>query len=255
MSTILGGQLELGLKEGSVEGVGDTIADASSDSVGTIGPLRRRTSLVDEVAERIRELVFSGHLASGTRLSDSRLAEELGIGRGSIREAFKALLAEGFLEHTGKEVRVAQLSREDVIDIFEVRLAIECRAARIVAKRHDDEDIESLRSIVRRFTASVAEDDIAEAVDLDLRFHQCLCRLSGSPRLLELFTREVVKMFALLSIDVDTYRPLGVWADDLPTILAAIQRGDADAASAAIEKHIDITREDALPFCTPSPRA
>ncbi len=231
--------------------VGETAADVSSDSVGTgaIGPIRRRPSLVDEVAERIREMVFAGHLASGTKLSDSRLAQELGIGRGSIREAFKALLAERFLEHNGKEVRVAQLSREDVIDIFEIRLAIECRAARVVAKRHDEQDLESLRSIVSRFTASVAEDDIAEAVDLDLRFHQCLCRLSRSPRLLELFTREVVKMFALLSIDVDSYRPLDAWADHLPAILAAIEEGDVDRAGALMERHIEITREDALPFC------
>ena len=81
---------------------------------------------------------------------------------------------------------------------------------------------------------------------LDLRFHETLCRLSRSARLHDAFTRDVVKMLVLLQVDHDIYQPVADWAEELPWIFDAIERGDADAASAAIESHIERSRQLAL---------
>jgi GntR family transcriptional regulator of gluconate operon len=221
---------------------------------GLLRPLGPRRSLVDEVAERIREVVLVGVLPSGTRLSDSGLAREIGVGRSSVREAFKVLLSEGFLEQTGRGVCVARLTVDDVHDTYELRLAVECRAVRILAARHDEADIAPLRGIVAEFLKAAAADDVAAAVRLDLRFHESVCLLSGSTRLHEVFTREVVKMLALLRLDDDIYQPLSEWIDELPTILDAIRRGDADGASAAMEAHIESSRQLTLAYAQP-PRA
>ncbi len=207
-------------------------------------PLRAidRRSLADEVAERVREAVLAGALRAGERVSDSRLAQELGVGRSTMREAFRILLSEGLLESRGHGVRIAQLTVDDVQDTFELRLAVECRAARMVAERRDPEDIAELRAIVDEYARAVAEDDAPTVVQLDLRFHETLCRLSGSRRLHEAFTRDVVKMLVLLQVDHDIYQPLSDWTDELPRIFAAIESGDADAAGAAIEAHIEGSR-------------
>ena len=216
-------------------------------------PLGPRRSLVDEVAERIREVVLVGVLPSGTRLSDSRLAREIGVGRSSVREAFKVLLSEGFLEQMGRGVCVARLTVDDVHDTYELRLAVECRAVRILAMRHDAADIAQLEDIVSEFLRAAAADDAAAAVSLDLRFHESVCRLSRSARLHEVFTREVVKMLALLRIDSDIYQPLSEWTQELPFILAAIERGEADGASAAMEAHIESSRQVTLAYAQPRP--
>lgn len=219
--------------------------DGSDAGHATGAPLLRpidRRSLADEVAERIREVVLAGSLPPGQKLSDSRLAKELPVGRSTVREAFRILLSEGLLESSGHGVRIARFTDDDVQDTFELRLAVECRAARMIASRRDPEDIAVLSGIVDEYTHAAASDDAAAAVQLDLRFHETLCRLSGSRRLHDVFTREVVKMLVLLQVDHDIYQPLSDWSGDLPLVLAALRGGDADAAAAAIEAHIEGSR-------------
>jgi GntR family transcriptional regulator of gluconate operon len=238
------------------QGQGESTAGVTEIAGGAeplLRPLGPRRSLVDEVAERIREVVLVGILPSGTRLSDSRLAREIGVGRSSVREAFKVLLSEGFLEQTGWGVCVARLTVDDVHDTYEIRLAVECRAVRILAARHDATEVAQLEGIVSEFLKAAAADDATAAVRLDLRFHESVCRLSGSARLHDVFTREVVKMLALLRVDSDIYQPLSEWTDELPSILDAIKRGDADAASAAMEEHIEASRQVMLAYAQPRP--
>jgi DNA-binding GntR family transcriptional regulator len=223
-----------------------TTAETRKDGEGSddrlpLRPLDRR-SLADEVAERVREAVLAGALHAGEKVSDSRLAQELGVGRSTVREAFRILLSEGLLESSGHGVRVAQITVDDVQDTFELRLAVECRAARMVAERRDPEDIAKLRTIVDECVRAAAADNGPVAVQLDLRFHETLCRLSGSRRLHEAFTRDVVKMLVLLQVDHDIYRPLSDWVGELPRILAAIESGGGDAAGAAVEEHIEGSR-------------
>ena len=231
------------MEEGIVKA--DTVAETAAP---LLRPLAPRSSLVDEVAERIREAVLGGVLPPGMRLSDSGLAREIGVGRGSVREAFSLLLADGLLERTeaGRGFRVARLAVEDFDDTYELRLAVECRAVRILAVRHDASDIAVLDEVVREFLEVTQAGDDAKAVTLDLRFHETLCRLSRSARLHDVFTHDVVKMLALLHCDNDIYQPVADWAEELPAILDAIARGDADAASAAVENHIERSRQLAL---------
>lgn len=214
---------------------------SARDDEQRLRPIDRR-SLADEVAERVREAVLAGTLAAGDKLSDTRLGTELGVGRSTVREAFRILLSEGLLESNGRGVRVAQFTVDDVHDTFELRLAVECRAARMLARRRAPEELAALRSIVVDCTRAAAGGDAPAATQLDLRFHETLCRLSGSRRLHEAFTREVVKMLALLQVDHDIYQPLSDWAPELPAILAAIESGDADAAASAMEAHIEGSR-------------
>ncbi len=225
------------MKDGEQTGVD------KSGSEGTLSlrPIDRH-SLADEVAERIREVVLAGSLPPGQKLSDSRLAKELPVGRSTVREAFRILLSEGLLESSGHGVRIARFTDDDVQDTFELRLAVECRAARIIASRRDPADIAVLREVVDEYARAAASDDAAAAVQLDLRFHETLCRLSRSRRLHDVFTREVVKMLVLLRVDQDIYQPLSDWSGDLPLVLAAIKSGDPDAAAAAIEAHIEGSR-------------
>jgi len=222
-------------------------------------PLPPRSSLVDDVAERIREAVLGGVLPPGMRLSDSRLAKEMGVGRGSVREAFSLLLADGLLERAeaARGFRIARLAVEDFDDTYELRLAIECRAVRILAMRRDASDVAALNGVVQAFLDAAREGDHAEAVSLDLRFHETLCRLSRSARLHDVFTHDVVKMLTLLhtgyGVGDDIYEPLAEWIEELPAILDAIGRGDADGASRAMEDHIESSRRLALAFAKAQP--
>jgi GntR family transcriptional regulator of gluconate operon len=227
------------MKGGSVT-LGDTSTGNPYRSIlEGIGPRRTRT---DEVAERVRELVLAGRLPAGTRLSDTRLSEEIGVGRSTVREAFKLLLAEGFLERAPQGMRIARLTPGDVNDIYDLRQAIECRAVEMLAERHSDAQIEELESVTASFEGAVRSDDVESAVLFDLRFHEAVCRLCGSGRIHQIFRREVEKMLALVRVDLDFYQPLSDWSGDLREILNALRRGDAAAATSALHDHIESSR-------------
>jgi DNA-binding FadR family transcriptional regulator len=168
----------------------------------------RRGSLVDEVIEQLREQITVGAWPVGQRIpAESELIERLQVGRGTLREAVKALSHAGLLEvrqgdgtyvKTRSELSGAlrrQIARSTDMHVQEVRRALEVQAARLAADRRTDEDLAVCE-------AALAERDEAARrgaelgrwdpgwgrpwVEADVRFHQSVVAAAGNPMLLEL---------------------------------------------------------------------
>jgi len=93
-------------------------------------PLRSRRPLAEEAADQIRDEILAGRLGQGERLVETRIAEALNISRGPVREAFKLLRAEGLVrEERNRGTYVVSLSSADIHEIYDLRAAIESRAA------------------------------------------------------------------------------------------------------------------------------
>ena len=113
--------------------------------------LRRLSSptLSERSAELIRERILAGDFASGDRLVEAKIAEQLGISRGPLREALKQLAAEGLVrEEPRRGTFVATPTADDVRDIYDLRAAIEGRATRLVIANGDPAALEALRRAV-----------------------------------------------------------------------------------------------------------
>src|SRR5262245_61461910 len=105
----------------------------------------RTRSFADEAAKLIRHMILSGHFAPGERLNELQLAGVLQISRSPIREALKALSSVGLVRMVpGRGAFVADYDLATVRHLIEVRLALECAAARLVAERATDEQIEAI---------------------------------------------------------------------------------------------------------------
>lgn len=194
------------------------------------------------VADRLREMITSGHLAPGERLKEAELAESMTVSRGPVREAITLLSREGLVEvqrHRG--ARVITLSYEDIEEIYSLRLAIERLAMERCAERADarvlarlDEVIEQMRTI-----ASDAPGD--EHVRLDLEFHDLVYAAADHARLERTWgmLRSQVSMFLNARTDRTDFRAkLHQEHQEMRDILAT---GDPQASVAAIEKHIGWT--------------
>ena len=207
-------------------------------------PLAARRSLVEDAAERIREEILSGGLRQGERLVEARIAEQLGISRGPLREAFKVLRSEGLVvDLANRGTFVVRLSPTDIREIFDLRAAIESHAAKTLARRAGVEEVRELRRLLELLEAAADSGDVRTVARADLAFHEAVCRLSGNQRLHAVFTRDVPTMQALIKIDDQLYPSLADTAQEHRPLLEAIESRDAEAAAAGFEAHIDRARD------------
>ena len=101
----------------------------------------RSISIADQIFEQLERDILSGKYPRGEILSEMRLSTELGVSRTPIREAIRRLEQEHILEECGRGVVVVGISREDMLDMYEIRLQIEGLAAARAAKNISDEQL------------------------------------------------------------------------------------------------------------------
>lgn len=207
---------------------------------GQLQPLDAPRSLAEDAADRIREQILGGGFRQGDHLVETRIARELNISRGPVREAFKLLRAEGLLQEEPRRGSfVVRLSPEDVRGIYGLRAAIEGRAAKMVAQRSDAPVLERLETLVDAIDRAVADGRIGDVFAADLAFHTALVGSAGNPSLEEVFTRYVPTLRGLLRLDEHVYRRLDDIAKQHRPLMAAIRGGDAHAAAELAEQHCD----------------
>ncbi len=144
----------------------------------TLRPLDAPRSLAEDAADRIREQILAGGFAQGEHLVEARIAEQLNVSRGPVREAFKLLRSEGLLlDEPRRGTFVVSLSADDVREIYSLRAAIEGRAAKLLAGRRDPAAIAELRVLLSSMEAAAEVDDVATVYRQDLAFHDAVCRL------------------------------------------------------------------------------
>jgi DNA-binding GntR family transcriptional regulator len=203
-------------------------------------PLHAPRSLAEDAADRVREQILAGGFRQGEHLVEAKIAEQLGISRGPVREAFKLLRAEGLLEEEPRRgTFVVSLTPDDVRQIYGLRAALEGRAARLLARSGNPSAIESLRSLADAIEAAVRSEDPAAVSRADLAFHEGLCSLCGNERIHEVFVRYVPTLRALLRLDEQVLRSL----DEIPLqhrpFVEAIADGDEELAGRLLADHVD----------------
>jgi GntR family transcriptional repressor for pyruvate dehydrogenase complex len=217
-------------------------------------------SLVDRVAEVISEEITSGRLSPGDRLpSEVQLVEQLGVSRTVVREAVSRLRNAGLVEpRQGAGVFVlaprmkpldlsaeAQQTKASVLQVVEVRRAMEGEAAALAATRATPEDIRRIRAALEAI-----DDDVragGDGVDADLAFHQSVVDSTGNPVLAETLRYIGSLMRSGMRVTrANEARRADFTAQvrrEHDLMLEAIEGGDAEAARAAARQHMEHAAE------------
>ncbi|WP_051233511.1 GntR family transcriptional regulator [Pseudonocardia asaccharolytica] len=200
--------------------------------------------MVQAITEGIRD----GLYAPGQRLVEADLTREFGISRGPLREAFGRLAADGLVviePYRGALVR--RMSREDIIELFQVREALEGKAARLAAERIDTVDHRTrLEGVLAEVRGHREGSDVGRYMDVNERFHQVIVEISGNKMLARLLGQLHVQAFRLL------YRRLADAAaktdsiDEHDGVAAAILASDPDGAERAMREHVRSSAESVL---------
>jgi GntR family transcriptional regulator, gluconate operon transcriptional repressor len=196
--------------------------------------------LSTEVASVLRQEILTGELKAGERLVESSIASTLGVSRGPVREAFKLLRAEGLIgEEPNRGAFVISLTEVDVREIYDLRAALEGRAARLLARRHDGSDAAILKALVDTIVKAALSGNAGTTYAADLVFHTRLMELTGNRRLLESFNRTVPVLRALIPLDEFSYQSLPDIAEEHLPLVRAIEAGAEDEAARLAEQHVE----------------
>jgi len=149
-----------------------------------MGPLSR-SFLVEGAYDAILENILSGVYPSGTVVSEVSLARDLNVSRTPVHQALARLAKEVLIEHrAGLQPRIARFTREDIIEIYDMRLLLETAATQRAARRMDPR---VLADLTREADALAAAPDSPEwtrhALDFDVRFHDAIAAASGNRKL------------------------------------------------------------------------
>jgi DNA-binding GntR family transcriptional regulator len=185
------------------------------------------------LADRLRQEISSGALSPGARIIEGTWGRKLGVAQGSIREAINLLAQEGFVTKvSGRSARVVSLNEQDVLELFDLRSAMEGIAARLAATRHADTT--KLQQAVDEMRRTASKNLTPELVDADRDFHLELCRLSGNLHLVEHASRILLPFFAFARIRVmASGQGTAAWDHDLEIhqrIVDLVREGDGDVA-------------------------
>jgi DNA-binding GntR family transcriptional regulator len=195
-----------------------------------------RASTTEQVLQELREAIIDGRIAQGEALREVSLARTLGTGRSAVREAVRQLVQEGLVDyelHRGAFVRVMSLA--DRLDVYVAREAIEAGVARLAVEASPPPDLTALRAALEDLrTRAEGHDRVTdEVIDADIRFHEELVRLAGSPRLTRAHETLVAETRMLLR-----HHPAYPWSDyvsDHERLFDAIEQRDPRAPEYAVE--------------------
>jgi DNA-binding FadR family transcriptional regulator len=227
-----------------------------------VNPLRRVT-LTDGLVTELRSQILSGQLGAGQQLPpESELGEAFGVGRTTVREALRGLVAGGFVERQGNRLVVtdpdsiardqwdyaALASRTSVRDVYETRKLLEVRIAELAAEHRTEAGLEDMWQLLER--TEMPHDDSFQGADA--AFPDGIARICGNPILAEVYAHSRDLFFRL-----PTYWQLfGHHRGAQHTaeggqgehrrILQAIAGRDGDGAGAAMFDHLDRIKNELI---------
>lgn len=220
----------------------------------TIGDTYR--PLREVVAEELRQMILSGELEAGERLTEDRLAEQLGVSRNPVREAIRSLESTGLVEVIPRRgAYVCRPDPEDVRNLLELRGVLEGFAAETAARNGSDGLIEELTQIIDAGDEASKAGNAVKAAELHRDFHLAIERSTGNPYLMKVVEPLRQRTEMVFSILIDTRG--GVSWREHEAVRDAIASGDADRSRATVFEHIMSVLEelDRLPAAPPAPAA
>ncbi|MWL90672.1 GntR family transcriptional regulator [Cupriavidus sp. SW-Y-13] len=206
--------------------------DAPATSLGA-----QHSPLFALVTDTLRQRILGGQYEQGERLVENTLSLELGVSRIPVREALRALAAEGLVRiEPRRGASVARLSPNIAREMVEVRATLEGLNAKLAAQRRDPALIAEIEQVLREGNEAVNTGQTERFVELNSRFHEVLGNIAANSVLQDMM-RSLRERTALLFAPANMSRARTNW-DEHAQILQAVIAGDADLAALLATRHV-----------------
>lgn len=196
--------------------------------------------LRDVVFNTLRQAILRGELKPGERLMEIQLANKLGVSRTPIREAIRKLELEGLvLMIPRKGAEVAEITEKNMMDVLEVRKALEELAVQLACDRISEEQIIELKFAAKEFEKTLMTEDVTQIAEADVNFHDIIFEATDNRRLITLLNNLREQMYRLRV----EYLKRPEWYPQLLSeheeIIQSIEERHREKASEIVARHID----------------
>ncbi|MDR5861295.1 GntR family transcriptional regulator [Halomonas eurihalina] len=207
-------------------------------------------TLAERVFQQLQDAIVRGELAPGSKITEPGLSQAYGISRGPLREAMRRLEAHRLIErvpHVG--ARVVKLSIKELLELFDVREALESMAARLAAEHMSAEEIAGLREVlaVHERQSDLRRGEAYYQREGDLDFHYRIVQGSHNRMLMGLLCDDLyylVRMYRT-QFSASGARPQRAFVEH-HRIVDAIEAGDAELAELLMRRHVSASRENVV---------
>ncbi|ERS89591.1 MULTISPECIES: GntR family transcriptional regulator [Halomonas] len=220
----------------------------SSAEVETANPEVR--TLAERVFQQLQDAIVRGEMAPGSKITEPGLSRTYGISRGPLREAMRRLEAHRLIErvpHVG--ARVVKLSMKELLELFDVREALESMAARLAAEHMTAEEIAGLREVlaVHERQSDLKSGEAYYQREGDLDFHYRIVQGSHNRMLVTMLCDDLYYLVRLYrtQFSASGTRPQRAFVEH-HRIVDAIEAGDAELAELLMRRHVSASRANVV---------
>jgi DNA-binding GntR family transcriptional regulator len=207
----------------------------------------KRVTVTDATTQQLRCAIISGQIPDGSPLRQDALAEELGVSRIPVREALARLEAEGLaVSYPHRGYFVTALSRDEILELFELRTLLEPELLRVAIANMTPADIKNAEAVLKSYELDVDRAEISSWGEHNVRYHMALYGPSQRRKTLEIVrgllvnTDRYTRMVLTLGTGVDQAK------EDHGGLLALCRSKAVNQAVALLRDHIQRARSDLL---------
>ena len=222
------------------------MSSSSFNKLGTLNPdfyniiaLLQSSSLSTVVQQEIERAILDGEYAPGEKLTETSVAQRLGVSRGPVREAFRMLEEAGLLANEkNRGVFVRSIPIDEAIEIFDLRGAMDQLVGRTLAKSITAAQIKEIRSLADAMEKAAKEKDARQYQVLNLGFHDRLVEMTGNRKLLAVYRKLINELSLVRRINLADVLMLPSSAVQHRQIVKAIATGNVELAGLLMFEHV-----------------
>jgi len=205
-------------------------------------------TLTDRLFEALQQAIVEGEIPQGSKISEPELARRYGVSRGSLREAIARLEACKLVERKHNfGARVVELSAEQLIEIFQLREALEGMAARLAAEAMTDAEIDALGALLEQHGQQIEQEQgqayFQKQGDLD--FHFRIVQGSKNRQLIALLCEDLYHLLRMYRVQFGMRSKRSRQAfEEHQYLLSAIRARDPEMAELVMRQHVRSSRRN-----------
>jgi len=195
-------------------------------------------SLTMVVQQEIERAILAGEHAPGSKLIEAKLAQQMGVSRGPVREAFR-MLDEAGLVRTEKNrgVFVRDIPIEEAVEIFDLRAAMDELVGRRLALNITASQLKEVRGLVDAMERAVKAGDAYNYHLLNLKFHDRLVEMAGNRKLTDIYRKLIKEISLFRRLNLTDSWLLPIAPSEHRELVESIASGDAEKAGRAMFAH------------------
>jgi DNA-binding GntR family transcriptional regulator len=201
--------------------------------------IKKNEPLHSQVYHIVKEMIMEGKYQPGERLVETKVAEILGVSRGTVREAFRMLTKDDLLVQKENSLFVYDPNAQDILDIYECRKSLESLSAKLAAQNITDEQLDQLECIIKESKEALSNNDPHKHTIFNQQFHDAIAFSSRNKQLINLFEVINAKVLYIRNcILKERTESFAVLVDDHEQIFLALKDRNPEKAEEQMNIHI-----------------